>query len=87
MKIQGIVESRVFLSLSRMFGVWLTYKRLLLFCYECGVIGHSVMECELAEIRGETNGIKQYGDWLRAASWNINNGDRRTGNQRKVETF
>ena len=47
----------------------LAYEWLPTFCYECGLIGHSDIECQMTptEPYGE-NIIRQYGDWLRASS-------------------
>lgn len=54
----------------------LTYERLPLFCYVCGIIGHTKMECKKTHSNGEGGEVKQYGDWLRERTGNKNNGDR-----------
>ena len=62
---------RRFIMLSNTTGkndLWaqLSYERLPLFCYDCGIIGHSKIECIME--KGTVDMIKprQYGDWLRA---------------------
>lgn len=37
-----------------------------MFCYCCGIIGHSELECEYAGNGIEARGVKQYGSWLRS---------------------
>ena len=57
----------------------LAYERLPTFCYECGMIGHSDIECDIVPIDyTEESNMKQYGDWLRASpvakfnqNWNM----------------
>lgn len=57
---------------------WLTisYKRLLIFCFGCGVIGHSHKECSLWKEKG-LEAKFTYGLWLKAGSQNL----RHTTNQ------
>ncbi|XWS30044.1 hypothetical protein CRYUN_Cryun24cG0084200 [Craigia yunnanensis] len=50
--------------------IWaqLCFERLLTFCYECGILGHSDIKCGTKkEGEGTAAQIKQYGNWLRAS--------------------
>ena len=42
--------------------VFFRYERLLIFCYQCGVIGHDDRHCPSQ--RSQSNDPFQYGDWL-----------------------
>lgn len=46
--------------------------------YVCGIIGHSEVECEKEHNNEAKNGVKQYGEWLRANSGDWSNGGRLT---------
>ncbi|KAL5823176.1 hypothetical protein ACOSQ4_021076 [Xanthoceras sorbifolium] len=48
----------------------LRYERLTEFCFQCGVVGHVVRECQLANDIGGSRAVPTYkfGDWLRAES-------------------
>ncbi|XP_042944768.1 uncharacterized protein LOC122278651 [Carya illinoinensis] len=43
-----------------------SYERLPNLCYFCGVLGHTVQECEKSPV-GESSEQLQYGEWMRAA--------------------
>ena len=44
--------------------VFFCYERLLIFCYQCGVMGHDNRHCPSQ--RCQSNDPLQYGDWLQA---------------------
>lgn len=45
----------------------ISYEKLLEFCYYCGLIGHTLQDCEATE-RTMGSGLT-YGSWLRAAGF------------------
>ncbi|XP_074352060.1 uncharacterized protein At4g02000-like [Apium graveolens] len=54
---------------------WLNFKyeRLGIFCFVCGIIGHSERECNVVYANPDKVIEKTYGTWLRAPSRNVKN--------------
>ncbi|OMO67981.1 hypothetical protein COLO4_29952 [Corchorus olitorius] len=45
----------------------LSYERLSLFCYNCGVLGHEEYDCDKEKVIIDGEEVKQYGPWLVAS--------------------
>lgn len=48
-------------------GKRITFERLHLFCYFCGIIGHTEPDSEYAGDGSDNGSVKQYDSWLRAS--------------------
>lgn len=59
----------------------MVFERLPLFCYVCGIISHTEINCDCAWDESVHRGVKQYGAWLLASP------SEKVANRSSVENF